>query len=169
MNLTNNSLDEKNEQFSYFWFKKKSHSILLLMLIAISFYITTIYNETVFDDGINIHQNGYVLKGVRGIPEILTNDTYQDFYSRMNAGDQLQGGRYRPLTTISFALEQEFIHSYRTGYYNFCADLDKNGELGDSIVSYTNNNGSLTKNYEYNEYEDANCDGKITPNECINC
>ncbi|MGE0568420.1 MAG: tetratricopeptide repeat protein, partial [Bacteroidia bacterium] len=76
---------------------------------------------------------------------------------------------YRPLTTISFDLEQEFIHSYRTGYYYFCADLDKYGVLGDSIVSYTNNNGSLTKNYEYNEYEDANCDGKITPNECINC
>ncbi len=169
MNLEIN-LNEKNQSaFRYFPFKKKLQAILVLTLISFVYYFNTLNNETVFDDGINIHQNGFVLKGMEGIPEIINNDAYASFYNRMNADAQLNGGRYRPLTTISFAIEQEFIGPFRTGYYLRTEDLNKNGKLDLGKVYYNTLNGKLAYNYEYNNFIDLNEDGIAQTNECYAC
>ena len=97
---------ELKNTFKYFPFLNQKQPIIILALIGFIFYGTSIYNEYALDDGIIIHQNDYVIKGMKGIKEIMTKDAYDSFYRRMNATDQLAGGRYRPLSVISFAIEQ---------------------------------------------------------------
>src|SRR3954469_10914123 len=85
--------------YRIFPFFNTNQAAFLIILLAIVFYSPSLNNEYALDDGIIIHQNKHVIKGVRGIKDILTHDTYHAFYERMNATDQLQGGRYRPLPT----------------------------------------------------------------------
>lgn len=114
--------------FKYFPFPNQILPIIVLALVGIIFYCTSLYNETALDDGIIIHQNDYVLQGASGIKKIMTSDAYASFYARMNAKDQLAGGRYRPLSIVSYAIEQEMIGKYPNGAYsNGCWDKNKNG------------------------------------------
>jgi tetratricopeptide (TPR) repeat protein len=119
---------ELKNTFKYFPFINQKQPIIVLALIGIIFYSTSLYNEYALDDGIIIHQNDHVIKGFKGIPDILTKDAYESFYRRMNATDQLAGGRYRPLSVVSFAIEQQFIGAYpKDGLYpQRCWDLNKN-------------------------------------------
>lgn len=118
---------ELKNTFKYFPFLNQRQPILVLALIGFIFYCTSLYNEYALDDGIIIHQNDHVIKGFKGIGDILTKDAYESFYRRMNATDQLAGGRYRPLSVVSFAIEQQFIGHYDNGLYpNRCWDLNKN-------------------------------------------
>lgn len=115
--------------FRYFPFTHQSQPIIILTLVGFIFYITSLYNEHALDDGIIIHQNEYVIKGIAGIKDILTKDAYDSFYRRMNATDQLAGGRYRPLSVVSFAIEQEFIGKYDNGQFPpNCWDYNKNNK-----------------------------------------
>lgn len=126
--------DELKKGFTFFPFLNQMQAYLVLLVIGVVFNITSIHNEYALDDGIIIHQNDYVLKGTAGIKEILTKDAYDSFYHRMNATDQLAGGRYRPLSVVSFAMEQEYLHAYKTGKYDAktgqgtynCWDLNQN-------------------------------------------
>jgi len=163
-------MPQSDGTFKYFPFYNKKQPLFILALIGIIFYCTSLYNEYALDDGIIIHQNSFVLKGVAGIKDIMTKDAYYSFYKRMNAKDQLQGGRYRPLSVVSFALEQEAIGTYRTGSYMFVEDLNKNGVLDNEKVEYTSgDSGSRAENYEYNEFVDINQDKITTSNECNTC
>lgn len=58
-----------------------------------------------------IQKNDYVQKGFRGIGKILKTDAYESFYRQMNAKQQLSGGRYRPLSVVTFAIEQQLFGS----------------------------------------------------------
>lgn len=79
----------------------------LLFTIACLVYANTIQNKWAVDDGIIIHQNKFVQKGVKGIPDIVTNDAFAGFYNKeVNA---VEGGRFRPLSQIFFALNAEFF------------------------------------------------------------
>lgn len=121
---------ELKNTYKIFPFVNQKQPIILLTLLGLIFYCTSLYNEYALDDGIIIHQNDYVIKGTKGIKEIMTKDAYDSFYRRMNATDQLAGGRYRPLSVVSFAIEQDFIGSYPTGQYpQNCYDLNKNGQM----------------------------------------
>jgi hypothetical protein len=87
----------------------------------------------------------------------------------MCATDQLAGGRYRPLSVVSFAIEQQFIHPYRTGLYMKVEDSNKNGVLDKEAVNYITPCGRPETNYEYNESIDLNNDGIVQANECYPC
>lgn len=192
---TKNSITEESTltTFKYFPFFNHKQPVFVLILIGVIFYCTSLYNEYALDDGIVIHQNNYVLRGASGIGDIMTKDLYDAFYKRMNAKDQLQGGRYHPLPIVSFALEQELIGTYRTGYYEFTDDINNNGKLDDyhilSFADETENpksqNSLQTKgshkspnnsdgpnalnSYEYNTFTDLNKDQIAQANECNNC
>ncbi len=188
--LPENALEMQSSgiHFKYFPFFNHKQAVFVLVLIGLIFYSTSLYNEYALDDAIIIHQNDDVLKGARGIKNIMSSDVYANFYRRMNASDQLTGGRYRPLSIVSFALEQEVIGTYRSGFYDQVEDLNKNGKLDEGPVSYTvqgqqdESTSALTtnqkviaappivqSNYEYNAYVDANADGKAQTEECYHC
>ncbi len=160
---------ELTNKFTYFSFLNHKLASIIIGIVGFVFYITSINGEYALDDGIIIHQNDHVIKGVRGIPGILTKDAYESFYRRMCATDQLAGGRYRPLSVVSFAVEQEFLGPYRSGLYMQVQDLNQNGVLDDKSVMHTTPCGRQESNYEYNDYVDLNNDGKVQPNECYTC
>lgn len=157
-----------SRSFHYFPFFNRKQPLFVLGFLSVLFYGISILNEYALDDGIIIHQNEYVLKGIRGIPDLFTKDMYESFYRRMNATDQLEGGRYRPLATMSFALEQELIGTYRTGYYNRADDMNNNGKLDKEPVEYVEGKKRIV-NYEYNGFKDLNHDNIAQPNECYPC
>lgn len=158
-----------NPVFRYFSFLNQKIAMAIVGIVGFMFYVASINGEYALDDGIIIHQNDHVIKGVRGIKDILTKDAYESFYRRMCATDQLAGGRYRPLSVVSFAIEQEFIGPYRTGLYMKVADENKNGILDKGKVNYITPCGRPETNYEYNDFVDKNGDGMATPDECYNC
>lgn len=160
---------ELTEKFNYFGFLNQKLAMIIIAIVGFSFYIGSIDNEYALDDGIIIHQNDHVIKGLNGIGGILTKDAYESFYRRMCATDQLAGGRYRPLSVVSFAIEQEFINPYRTGLYQQVQDLNGNGLLDKDMVAYTSPCGRPEKNYEYNDFVDKNNNGMAEGNECYNC
>ncbi len=79
---------------------------LVLIIVGILFYGNTIKNQYALDDDIIMKQNMYVQKGFSGIGEILGNDAYKSYYESMGVEQQLSGGRYRPLSIVTFAMEQ---------------------------------------------------------------
>lgn len=158
-----------SQTFKYFTFLNHKIAMIIIGIVGFVFYITSINGEYALDDGIIIHQNDHVIKGVRGIKDIMTRDAYESFYRRMCATDQLAGGRYRPLSVVSFALEQQLIGSYRTGLYMKVEDSNKNGVLDRDQVNFTSPCGRPETNYEYNDFVDLNNDGMAQPNECYNC
>jgi len=81
----------------------------IVAALAFIFYINTVTNESAHDDLIVIVQNEYVLEGFAGIPEIFTKDAYDSYYRQYNSSNQLAGGRYRPLSILTFAIEQQFM------------------------------------------------------------
>ena len=118
---------ELQNTFHFFPFKNQRAPFIVIILLGLIFNLTTLNNEYALDDGIIIHQNDHVIKGISGIKGILTKDAYESFYRRMNATDQLAGGRYRPLSVVSFAIEQEFIGAYKNGLYpSRCWDTNDN-------------------------------------------
>lgn len=84
---------------------------LLLIVIGFIFYANSFVNEYALDDGIVIEKNEYVQKGFKGIGKILSTDAYESYYKQMNARQQLSGGRYRPLSIVTFAIEQQLFGS----------------------------------------------------------
>lgn len=89
-------------------FKKQA---LILVFIGFVFYANSFWNEYALDDGIVIQKNDHVQDGFRGIPKILSTDAYESFYRQMGAKQQLSGGRYRPLSVVTFAIEQQLFGS----------------------------------------------------------
>jgi len=84
---------------------------IILCCVCFLFYANSILNKYVLDDNITIVRNAYVQMGFKGIPKILTNDSYASYYTEMG-GDpnkQLSGGRFRPLSEIVFAIEQQLL------------------------------------------------------------
>lgn len=82
---------------------------MLLALLSIIFYANTFTHEAAFDDMMAISENQYVQQGVAGIPSILTTDAFQSYLEHKNGSNQLAGGRYRPLSLITFAIEQQLM------------------------------------------------------------
>lgn len=100
--------DKKGFRFEFGSFKMQA---LLLVLLGFILYSNSFTNEYALDDGIVIQKNDYVQLGIRGIPKILSTDAYDSFYRQMHAKQQLSGGRYRPLSVVTFAIEQELFGS----------------------------------------------------------
>ncbi|HQV74962.1 MAG TPA: tetratricopeptide repeat protein [Flavobacteriales bacterium] len=74
----------------------------LFGLLAVLLYANTIGNQFALDDGLVLNDNAYVLKGIAGIPDILTHDS---FHGAVGETDKLSGGRYRPLSLVTLAVE----------------------------------------------------------------
>lgn len=108
-----NKQASKSQTKAAFWENLSFDSFKLqaLILIFIGFFIygNSFKNEYALDDGIVIIKNEYVQQGLRGIPKILKTDSYDSFYKQMNAKQQLSGGRYRPLSVVTFAMEEQFF------------------------------------------------------------
>jgi len=77
--------------------------IYLLFAFAIFLYVDSLYNQYALDDRLMITENAFTKKGVSGIGDILSNDSFVGFFGKQK--NLVAGGRYRPLSQIMFAIE----------------------------------------------------------------
>lgn len=75
----------------------------IIFCIAFLLYSNTINHDYALDDTGAIQQNVNVKKGIKGIPDILKMDLWEQSEVRL--------GYYRPLSLITFALEYEFFQN----------------------------------------------------------
>ncbi|MFI5150492.1 MAG: tetratricopeptide repeat protein [Bacteroidia bacterium] len=85
-------------------FLSHRRQLLILVILALGLNINTLRNQYALDDVVVMTGNSLVKKGIKGIPELLTKDM---FYGLDKKGNDLSGGRYRPLSLVLFALEHE--------------------------------------------------------------
>ncbi len=90
------------------------HALVVAML-AILYYGNTWKNEYALDDTLVIVRNQFVHEGFAGIPDILSKDAYYSYYDQLRSSNQLSGGRYRPLSIVTFAVEQQFFGATEAG------------------------------------------------------
>ena len=81
---------------------------LLIFLFSFLLYANTLSHEFVFDDYVVIVNNSLVQKGFSGISDLLTKDSFFGYFHDSN---DLSGGRYRPLSLLSFAIGKELFGS----------------------------------------------------------
>lgn len=84
------------------------HKIVLFFL-SLFCYINTTSLDYALDDAIVIHDNMYTTDGVSGINGILSKDTFFGFFKEEGKSQLVAGGRYRPLSLVTFALEWELF------------------------------------------------------------
>lgn len=94
--------------FPSFFYNKK---LICGLILALSFilYGRTLQYGYAQDDAIVITDNMYTKDGVSGIPGILGNDTFYGFFKRDGKQFLVEGGRYRPLTLVFFAMGWEIF------------------------------------------------------------
>jgi tetratricopeptide (TPR) repeat protein len=81
----------------------------LLLVITGALYLNSIGNRYAFDDGPMVQQNEYVQRGLRGIPSILSTDSFSSLYHQLGGSQELSAGRYRPLSLVTFAVEHQIF------------------------------------------------------------
>jgi tetratricopeptide (TPR) repeat protein len=78
----------------------------LLLAVALLLYGNTLCNDYALDDGLMFTNNKLVTSGISGIGGILSHDS---FYGGIGSAYSMNGGRWRPLSLISFAIEDQFF------------------------------------------------------------
>ncbi|MBE0640560.1 MAG: tetratricopeptide repeat protein, partial [Bacteroidales bacterium] len=80
---------------------------LVLAGLAIVLYANTLPLDYALDDTLILTGNEFTKQGIRGIPEIMTNDAFTGFFGKQKS--LVAGGRYRPLSQVMFAIEYELF------------------------------------------------------------
>jgi hypothetical protein len=79
----------------------------ILVLLAFVLYSNTLGHKFAFDDSIVITDNTFTQKGLAGIPDLVSRDFFEGVYGE--GGMELSGGRFRPLSLVCFAVENQFF------------------------------------------------------------
>jgi len=83
------------------------HQLIILVLLAIGLNVNTLFHEYVLDDSVVLTDNKYVEKGIKGIPEIVSQSYFKGYAKLENL--EFSRGRYRPFALVIFALEYQFF------------------------------------------------------------
>ena len=80
---------------------------LIIFLLALGLYGNTFKNKYALDDAIVITQNEFTKQGLKGIKDIFTHESFTGFFGKKK--NLVAGGRYRPLSIATFAVEYQFF------------------------------------------------------------
>lgn len=80
---------------------------ITIFVFAFVLYANTLGHQYALDDKMTFWKNEFVQNGASGIMDILTYDSMVGMFGKDTK--ELEGGRYRPLSLITFALEVEFF------------------------------------------------------------
>ena len=80
---------------------------LLMPVLAYALYFIGMKYGYVLDDEMVYWKNEYVQKGLSGIGQIFSTDSFMGYFKEQKF--LLEGGRYRPLSLATFAMEVEFF------------------------------------------------------------
>ncbi|MGH1335572.1 MAG: tetratricopeptide repeat protein [Aureispira sp.] len=108
-----------------FWLNSQWH-ILVIFLVSCGLYINTLGHQYAVDDSIVILRNQYTKKGWAGMKGIWGEDTFTGFFGGKR--NLVAGGRYRPFSVATFALELQFFGTVTKDQAGTPV-LDKEGDL----------------------------------------
>ncbi|MFA4852868.1 MAG: tetratricopeptide repeat protein [Bacteroidales bacterium] len=77
--------------------------VYLLFGFVLLLYANSLFNQYALDDRLMITENQFTKKGFNGIGDILSTDSFVGFFGKQK--NLVAGGRYRPLSHITFAIE----------------------------------------------------------------
>lgn len=99
-----------------FW---RDHWMPAVLLVAMAFalYAIGINYGYVLDDEMTIWKNTYVQKGFAGLRQIFTTDSFMGYFKEQKY--VLEGGRYRPLSLATFAIEVELFGANKPAIGHF--------------------------------------------------
>ncbi|HRI34756.1 MAG TPA: hypothetical protein PLD02_13470 [Saprospiraceae bacterium] len=80
---------------------------LLILLLSFLIYGQSLHYGYVLDDTIVVDENKFVAKGVNGIWDILSKETFTGYFGEQK--NLVAGARYRPLSLVSFAIEHSIF------------------------------------------------------------
>jgi hypothetical protein len=83
-------------------FQKKE---LVIFLVGFLLYANTFQHEFVLDDAIVFSENSFTKSGIKGWSGIFSKDTFYGFFQQEGKEQLVAGGRYRPFSLATFALE----------------------------------------------------------------
>ena len=104
----------KNTTTNVDGFKIEKFFSVIIILLTFIFYWNAIPNETALDDVMVLTNNQFVLRGIDGIPDILTHESF--FGATGKISSQLSW-RYRPLSLIVLAVEHDLLGNNWAGYH----------------------------------------------------
>jgi len=100
--------------------KKDFHkrNLWLLFLFVFLLYANTIPFKYALDDKLAITENQFTKKGFAGITDHLTHEMFTGFFGKQK--NLVEGGRYRPLSMITFAIEWQLFgeNPYISHFFN---------------------------------------------------
>lgn len=81
----------------------------LLFAFAFLLYANTLGHQWAQDDAIVITDNMFTQRGIAGIGDIFTKDSFFGFFKSEGKANLVSGGRYRPLTSAMFAVVYQAV------------------------------------------------------------
>lgn len=90
--------------FDRVYLKQLMWPFLAIALLGIILYVQCIPFGYVLDDKIVISDNAYTKQGIKGLGKIFTTESFEGYFKEQR--NYVQGGRYRPLSIATFAIEQ---------------------------------------------------------------
>ncbi len=93
-----------NENKSFLSLENYALQSLIIFVVTVIFYGNTLLNGFALDDGLVWTDNKFVKNGFGGIMDIFFHDS---FYGTIGNNYNLAGGRWRPLSLITFAIENQ--------------------------------------------------------------
>jgi protein O-mannosyl-transferase len=85
----------------------KFYLLLILAFFPFILYYQTLFHDYALDDIVVIEKNQFTQQGIAGIDNIFLNDSFKGYFDKNRVN--LPGGRYRPLSIATFALEFELF------------------------------------------------------------
>jgi len=79
--------------------------VTVIFIFAFLLYGNTLFNDYALDDAIVIRDNAFTKEGFAGIGDIFRYDSFTGFFGKQK--NLVAGGRYRPLSIASFAVEYQ--------------------------------------------------------------
>jgi len=96
----------KNMAKASFWLKT-NWQVYLLFIVSFLLYANTLGHQYAVDDSIVIQKNKFTRLGLKGMSGIWGEDTFVGFFGGKR--NLVAGGRYRPFTLATFALEMQLF------------------------------------------------------------
>lgn len=90
------------------WLTERFAAFIIIGL-SIVLYANTLGHEYAVDDAIVIYENEFTQKGIAGIPDIWKYDSFRGFFKEAGKENLVSGGRYRPLSVTTFAIERQLF------------------------------------------------------------
>ena len=121
--------------------KSEKIRLLVLILAIVAAYADTLTLHYASDDRMIIFENNYTLKGFDGIPEVMTKDAFTGFFGE--TGTLVAGGRYRPLSQVTFIIEYELFGRSIHDQVGFDQAPQNEQLFSDSILPIMQHSGNL--------------------------